>query len=63
VRRVCLTALVTVVSLGGLTTIAQVASDAHYGIAGVHLYWLVYLYWIGAVPAMVFLGRLMLRTA
>lgn len=29
--------------------------------AGLHLYWLVYLYWIGAVPPLLFLGRVMLR--
>jgi hypothetical protein len=30
--------------------------------AGLHLYWLVYLYWIGAVPALLVLGRVLLRT-
>lgn len=29
--------------------------------AGLHLYWLVYLYWIGAVPPLLFLGRVLLR--
>jgi hypothetical protein len=29
--------------------------------SGVHPYWLVYLHWIGAVPAIVFLGCLLLR--
>lgn len=29
--------------------------------AGLHLDWLVYLYWIGAVPPLLFLGRVMLR--
>ena len=29
--------------------------------AGLHLDWLVYLYWIGAVPPLLFLGRVLLR--
>jgi hypothetical protein len=29
--------------------------------AGLQLYWLVYLSWIGAVPALLFLGQVMLR--
>jgi hypothetical protein len=29
--------------------------------AGLHPYWLVYLYWIGAVPALLVLGRVLLR--
>jgi hypothetical protein len=29
--------------------------------AGLHLYGLVYLYWIGAVPALLVLGRVLLR--
>jgi hypothetical protein len=57
----CFAALVTVASLGALAILARVAGDARYGIAGVHLYWLVYLYWIGAVPALVLLGRSILR--
>jgi hypothetical protein len=63
VGRVSLAALVTVVSLGVLATLGQVAGNAHYGIAGLHLYWLVYLYWIGAVPAIVLLARLLLRAS
>lgn len=38
----------------------QPAGAARYGVAGLHLYWIVYLYWIGAVPAVILLGLLVL---
>jgi hypothetical protein len=47
-------------SLGALALLGQAADDAHYGIASVDFHWIVYLYWIGAVPAIVLAGRLMM---
>src|ERR1700684_1547478 len=41
-------------NLGALGTPAQAANGAQYGVAPVHYYWL------GAVPAMVFLGIVMM---
>jgi SSS family solute:Na+ symporter len=41
-------------NLGALELLGQSANGAQYGIAGVHFYW------IGAVPAMVFLGLVMM---
>ena len=47
-------------SLGALAMVGHAAGAAQHGIAGVHLYWIVYLYWIGAVPAVILLGLLVL---
>jgi hypothetical protein len=47
-------------SLGALALVGHAAGAAQYGIAGMHLYWMVYLYWIGAVPAVILLGLLVL---
>ena len=41
-------------NLGALELLGQSANGAQYGLAGVHFYW------IGAVPAMVFLGLVMM---
>jgi solute:Na+ symporter, SSS family len=41
-------------NLGALELLGQAANGAQYGIAGVHFYW------IGAIPAMVFLGLVMM---
>src|SRR6478672_5914308 len=41
-------------NLGALELLGQAANGAQYGIAGVHFYW------IGAIPAMVFLGIVMM---
>src|SRR5438128_8571928 len=41
-------------NLGALELLGQAANGAQYGIAGVHYYW------IGAIPAMVFLGIVMM---
>jgi solute:Na+ symporter, SSS family len=41
-------------NLGALELLGQSANGAQYGIAGVHFYW------IGAIPAMVFLGLVMM---
>jgi Na+/proline symporter len=41
-------------NLGALEILGQAANGAHYGVAAVHYYWL------GAVPAMVFLGIVMM---
>jgi solute:Na+ symporter, SSS family len=47
-------------SLGALALLGQAADTAHYGIHSVHFYWIVYLYWIGAVPAIFLAGLLMM---
>jgi hypothetical protein len=47
-------------SLATLAMLGHAAGAAQHGIAGVHLYWIVYLYWIGAVPAVILLGLLVL---
>jgi hypothetical protein len=52
---------VVVASLGALALAAQALSAAHYGVAGVHFYWIAYLYWLGAVPGIAVLGRLIAR--
>jgi protein-S-isoprenylcysteine O-methyltransferase Ste14 len=39
--------------------VVLLAAGIGYAIAAGHVYWLVYLCWIGAVPAIVFLGLLM----
>ncbi|MEN3279455.1 MAG: solute:Na+ symporter, family [Solirubrobacteraceae bacterium] len=41
-------------NLGALELLGQAANGAQYGMAGVHFYW------IGAIPAMVFLGLVMM---
>src|SRR6059058_308020 len=41
-------------NLGALELLGQAANGAQYGIAGVHFYW------VGAIPAMVFLGLVMM---
>src|SRR4051794_15973773 len=41
-------------NLGALELLGQGANGAQYGIAGVHFYW------IGAIPAMIFLGLVMM---
>src|SRR3954452_18627669 len=41
-------------NLGELELLGQAANGAQYGIAGVHFYW------VGAIPAMVFLGLVMM---
>src|SRR5437763_4765866 len=41
-------------NLGALEILGQAANGAQYGVAAVHFYW------IGAVPAMVFLGLVMM---
>jgi solute:Na+ symporter, SSS family len=41
-------------NLGALELLGQAANGAQHGIAGVHFYW------IGAIPAMVFLGIVMM---
>jgi solute:Na+ symporter, SSS family len=41
-------------NLGALEVLGQAANGAQYGVAAVHCYW------IGAVPAMVFLGLVMM---
>ena len=41
-------------NLGALELLGQAANGAQYGIAGVHFYW------VGAIPAMVFLGIVMM---
>src|SRR3954462_5413831 len=41
-------------TLGALELLGQAANGAQYGSAGVHFYW------IGAIPAMVFLGLVMM---
>jgi solute:Na+ symporter, SSS family len=47
-------------SLATLAMLGHAAGGAQHGIAGVHLYWIAYLYWIGAVPAVILLGLLVL---
>src|SRR3954466_7102337 len=41
-------------NLGALELLGQAANGAQYGIAGVHFYW------VGAIPAMIFLGLVMM---
>ena len=41
-------------NLGALEVLGMAANGAHYGVATVHFYW------IGAIPAMVFLGLVMM---
>src|SRR6201985_3104775 len=41
-------------NLGALELLGQAANGTQYGIAGVHFYW------VGAIPAMVFLGLVMM---
>jgi hypothetical protein len=48
-------------NVGALTIAAQALGNAHYRVAGVHVDWVVYLYWLGAVPAIAVLGRLIAR--
>ena len=62
-RRCLGVAAFVLASLGALTLAAQAVSAAHYGAGGVHFYWVVYLYWLGAVPAIGVLGCVIARAA
>jgi hypothetical protein len=50
-----------VASIAAMAVAGQAPGDAHYRVAGVHFYWVVYLYWLGAVPGIAVLGRLIAR--
>jgi hypothetical protein len=49
--------------LAALAILGHAAGAAQFGIVGLRLYWIVYLYWIGAVPAVILLGLLVLPPA
>jgi solute:Na+ symporter, SSS family len=46
--------------LASLAMLGHAADAAQYGIAGLGFYWMVYLSWVGAVPALILLGLLVL---